>query len=145
MTEIRTATPNHFSAQIFFFSLNGTLPAKNTEIQWKRDSVQWLEDYISEIGGPKGHGDRMGHVFFSSCLEGAALDWYCTILEYKPKIYWNLLPATFSSHWNPITQKIHAQDTLPSSSPTSTDDMITASQALPPQTLPTVESTTNQA
>ena len=96
------------------------------------DSVQWLMDYRSKIGGPEGPGDGMGHVYFGTCLEGAALDWYCNTLEYEPKVYWNLLPTAFSSHWDPITHGIHAQDILLSSSPTSTDDATAASRALPP-------------
>ena len=116
---------------------------------WKfngnKDSVQWLKEYRSEIGGPEGPGDGMGHVYFGTCLEGAALDWYCNILEYEPKVYWYLLPAAFSSHWDPITHEIHAWDVLPSSSPTSTDKATATLQALPLQTSPTSYSTTNQA
>ena len=63
------------------------------------DSMQWLKDYRSKIGGPKGPGDGMGHIYFGTCLEGAALDWYCNTLEYELKVSWNLLPAAFSSHW----------------------------------------------
>ena len=91
------------------------------------DSVQWLKDYRSEIGGPEGPGNGMGHVYFGTCLEGAALDWYCNTLEYEPKVYWNLLPMAFSSHWDPITHRIHVWDILPSSSPASTDDTTAAS------------------
>jgi hypothetical protein len=48
------------------------------------DSAQWVEDYISEMEGPGGPGARMGHVYFSRCLEGATLEWYG---NYKPKVY----------------------------------------------------------
>jgi hypothetical protein len=67
------------------------------------NSVQWLEDYISEIEAPGGPGPSSKHVYFCQCLEGAADDWYCNILEYEPKVYWDLLQAAFSSHWNPVT------------------------------------------
>ena len=98
---------------------------------WKfsgnEDSTQWLKDYRSEIGGPEGPGDRMGHVYFGSCLEGEAMDWYYNILDYKSKVYWDLLPAAFSSHWDPITKEICMWDVLPSLTPASTDDTTAAS------------------
>ena len=81
------------------------------------DSVQWLDDYISEIEGPGGPRARMKHVYFSRCLEGAAYDWYCNILEYAPKVYWDLLPPAFSSHWNPITCDIRIVDVSPNLTP----------------------------
>jgi hypothetical protein len=55
----------------------------------------------------EGSGARMKHVYFSRCLKGAAYDWYGNVLEYKPKVYWDLLAAAFSSHWNPITCDVH--------------------------------------
>jgi hypothetical protein len=51
------------------------------------DSVQWLGDCISEMEGSGGPGARMKHVYFSRCLEGAAYNWYCNVLEYDPKVY----------------------------------------------------------
>ena len=59
----------------------------------------------------------MKHVYFSRCLEGAAYDWYCNILEYAPKVYWDLLPPAFSSHWNPITCNIRTVDVSPNLTP----------------------------
>ena len=109
------------------------------------DSAQWLKDYRSEIGGPEGPGDRMGHVYFGSCLEGEVMDWYYNILDYKSKVYWDLLSTAFSSHWDPITHGIHAWDILPRSSPASTDNVTATSQTLPLQTPPIVASTINQA
>ena len=105
------------------------------------DSAQWLKDYFSEIGGSGGPGNGMGHVYFCQCLEGAMFDWYCNTLDYKSKVYWNLLPATFSSHWDPITYNVHTLEILLSASPTFKDDVIVP----PPQLPPTAESTTNQA
>jgi hypothetical protein len=49
-------------------------------------TLQWLDDYISEIEGPRAPGARMKHVYFSRFLEGAAYDWYCNVLEYAPKV-----------------------------------------------------------
>src|ERR1700691_4181230 len=75
------------------------------------DSVQWLEDYISEIEGPG--RPNLKHTYFGECLTGPGKDWYyCNVLEYKPKVYWNLLQAAISSHWNPITCDIHTVEVL---------------------------------
>jgi len=78
---------------------------------WKfcgnEDSGEWLEDYISETEGPGGPGPNSKHAYFGECLTGPGEDWYCNVLEYKPKVYWDLLQAAFSSYWNPITCDIH--------------------------------------
>ena len=66
------------------------------------------------------------------------------VLQYSGlqiKVYWNLLLATFSSHWDPITHNVHLLEILPSMSPMFKDDVIVP----PPQLPPTFESTTNQA
>jgi hypothetical protein len=109
---------------------------------WKfcggEDSVQWLEDYISEIEGPRGPEARMEHVFFSECLEGATLGWYCNVLEYKPKVYWDLLPAAFSSHWNLFTCDVHTVKVLLNLTP-----LDNICQPLTACILPTVDCTAN--
>ena len=137
VTEIKTGPPNLFSARKFSFSHNGTLPAKNMKFQWKWRLCTMAARLYLWNGRPQRACQQDGSCLFWQLSRGAALDWYCNILEYKAKFYWNLLPAAFSSHWDTITQKIHVQDTLLSSSPTL--------QALPLQTPPTFESTTNQA
>jgi hypothetical protein len=48
------------------------------------NAMQWLKDYIAEINGPGGPGQK--HVYVSKCLEGAALDWYCHDLESNTKV-----------------------------------------------------------
>ena len=76
------------------------------------DPVRWLDEYISEIEGSGGPGAQMKHICFSRCLEGAGYDWYCNILEYDPKVYWDLLPAAFISNWIPITCDVHTVEVL---------------------------------
>jgi hypothetical protein len=78
--------------------------------------IQWLQDYISEIDGAGGLTNSK-HVYFCRCLKGAAKDWYCNVLEYKPKVYWDLLAAAFSSHWNPITCDIRTVEVSPNLTP----------------------------
>jgi hypothetical protein len=87
---------------------------------WKfsRDEkpIQWLKDYISEIEGAGGLTNPK-HVYFCQCLKGAASDWYCNVLEYKPKLYWDLLQAAFSAHWKPVTFNVCVVEVLLSLTP----------------------------
>ena len=72
----------------------------------QEDSARWKADFISEIGGPGGPAERMKHVYFSRCLEGAALEWYCNDLEYRAKVYWDILSAAFDTRWKPTASNI---------------------------------------
>jgi hypothetical protein len=60
---------------------------------------------MAKMDGPGGPG--LKHIYFCQCLKGAADDWYCNVLEYKLKLYWDLLQATFSAHWNPSPLLAH--------------------------------------
>ena len=78
----------------------------------QEDSSRWKADFISEIGGPGGPGERMKHVYFSRCLEGVALEWYCNDLEYRAKVYWDILSAAFDTRWKPTTSNVHAVEVI---------------------------------
>jgi hypothetical protein len=69
---------------------------------WKfcgdENPIQWLKDYISEIEG----AGLTKHVYFCQYLKGTASDWYCNVLEYQLKLYWDLLQAAFSARWKPV-------------------------------------------
>jgi hypothetical protein len=77
----------------------------------QEDSAQWKAEFESEIEGPGGPGEHMKYVYFSQCLEGAAYEWYCHDLEYKAKLYWDLLSAAFDTRWKP-TSNVHTVDIL---------------------------------
>ena len=63
----------------------------------QEDSAQWKAEFVSKIEGPGGPGEWMKHVYFSQCLKGAAYEWYCHDVEYKAKLYWDLLSAAFDT------------------------------------------------
>jgi hypothetical protein len=71
----------------------------------------------------------MKHIYFSECLEGPALEWYCNDLEYRAKVYWDMLSAAFDSRWKPTTSNfhavevIHAIEALPNSKPPDFTDI----------------------
>jgi hypothetical protein len=62
---------------------------------WKfsgqEEPAWWKAKFISEIEGPGGPRERMKHIYFSHCLEGATYEWYCHDLEYKAMVYWDIL------------------------------------------------------
>jgi hypothetical protein len=78
--------------------------------------IQWLKDYISKIEGAGGL-NNLKHVYFYQCFKGAASDWYCNVLEYKPKLYWDLLQAAFSACWKPVAFDVCAVEVLPNLTP----------------------------
>jgi len=81
------------------------------------NSVQWLEDYISEIEAPGGPGPNSKHVYFGECLTGPGYDWYCNVLEYKSKVYWDLLQAAFVARWNTVTHDVCTVEVSPNLKP----------------------------
>ena len=89
----------------------------------QEDSAQWKAEFISEIEGPEGPGERMKDAYFSQCLEGAALEWYCHDLEYRVKVYWDLLSTAFDTRWKPTTSNVHAIEVLQNSEPPNFADI----------------------
>src|SRR5882762_6952651 len=91
---------------------------------WKfsrqEDSAWWKANFILEIGGPEGPGEQMKHVYFSQCLESATLKRYCNDLEYRAKVYWDMLSATFDTCWELITSNVPAEIPMQSTIPTTT-------------------------
>jgi hypothetical protein len=90
----------------------------------QEDPTQWKAEFISEMEGPEGPGERLKHVYFSHCLEGAALEWYCHHLEYKAKVYWDLLSTAFDTRWKTTTSDVHTVEVLPNSKPPNFADDI---------------------
>ena len=54
----------------------------------------------------------MKHVYFSRCLKGAVLEWYCHDLEYRVKVYWDLLSTAFDACWKPTTGNMHVVEVV---------------------------------
>src|SRR5882762_3989044 len=92
--------------------------------------IQWLNDYMAEMDGPG--GPRLKHVYFCRCLMGAASDWYCNVLEYKRKLYWDLLQAAFSARWKPVTFDVHTVEVSPNLTPPDNIRQLTARSAYVP-------------
>ena len=86
----------------------------------QEDSAQWIADFISEIGGPGGPREWMKHIYFSQCLKGAVLEWYCNDLEYRAKVYWDMLSAAFDTCWKLIANNVPAELPMQSTIPPTT-------------------------
>jgi hypothetical protein len=90
------------------------------------NAVQWLEDYVSEIGSSGGPGTGMKHVYFSRCLEGAAYEWYSHDLAYGVKLDWILLSEAFLTRWDTVAHDVPTVG-LPSKAPRLAKDPPSAS------------------